>query len=347
VADTHIIRPVKIKTQRVHAKLRRELISLAELEGTRAIFKCGVYEIMRTIAEVIDEIKPEFEGEKQRMLKAMVQNGWMEMRPNLSSQKMEKTAGQPWKEGMKVGSHRLKQQWFDERFDHLNEDGFPDITKLKLYKAGEMNPDAEYTCLADKGEKKDLAVWREMAESGLLSKDQLKELQEEPWFEWELDSFQGVEGLKEYKDLMMTPKQQRIAKGIDPQLTSQRTDKKRTAKRMLKYKKSALLNIPRRKKVIAEMKQLREDGYSVEQISAHVLPVSVGRNKKSAKKIRASLSERLKTQKEAKKENDKDTNKVMLFQFRSPPYQGKGLHYESQKRLQFSYGTNNDKILIV
>ena len=346
VADTHVIRPMKLKTQKLHRELRKELIKLAEMEGTRAIFRCGNYEIMRTLSDVISEIKPEFEGEDQRMLKAMVQNGWMEMRPNLSSGKLEKTAGQPWKNDMQVGSHRLKPEWLEERFCHLGEDGFPDITKLKVFKAGDILPDAEHTCLAANGETKNLAVWKEMAISGELSRKDFKELQEEPWFELEVSSFQGIEGLQTYADLMLTPKQQKIAKGIDPQLTTQRMNNKRIARSILRYEKTKLLNAPRRKEVIAEMAQMRRDGYSLEQISSKVLPVSVGKNKKTANKIRAGLGQSLKKQalekqKQAKKKAGKDgaaPPKVMLFQFRSESYQGKGLHYESQKGYSFPMG---------
>jgi hypothetical protein len=41
-ADCVVIRPVKIKTAQKHIQLRKELIQLAQLENTRAVFKCGM-----------------------------------------------------------------------------------------------------------------------------------------------------------------------------------------------------------------------------------------------------------------------------------------------------------------
>ena len=86
-----MIRPVKIKTSQKHIKLRTELQKLAELQQTRAVFKCGTYEIMRTLYEVISECREEFRQD-DRLLRAAYQLGWLSLRPNLSTGKMEKTS---------------------------------------------------------------------------------------------------------------------------------------------------------------------------------------------------------------------------------------------------------------
>ena len=58
--------------QRKHEKgLRKELMRLAELEGTRAVFKCGMYEVLKLLANSIEELFKAFE-EEQTMKKAVV-----------------------------------------------------------------------------------------------------------------------------------------------------------------------------------------------------------------------------------------------------------------------------------
>ena len=51
--------------------LRKELMKLAALEGTRLVFKCGVYEVLKLLAASIEDLFKVFE-EEQTMKKAMV-----------------------------------------------------------------------------------------------------------------------------------------------------------------------------------------------------------------------------------------------------------------------------------
>ena len=62
------------------AALKRELIRLAELEQTRAIFKCGVYETLKLLADAIEQLKAEMD-ENETLLKAVVANGFGAIRP--------------------------------------------------------------------------------------------------------------------------------------------------------------------------------------------------------------------------------------------------------------------------
>ena len=63
--------------------LKRELMRLAELEDTRAVFKCGVYEVLKLLLKSIETLFDRFEAE-QTLKKAMVRNMWTVLRPNLS-----------------------------------------------------------------------------------------------------------------------------------------------------------------------------------------------------------------------------------------------------------------------
>ena len=67
--------------QRRHEKgLKRELMRLAELEGTRAVFKCGVYEVLKLLVKSIQTLFQKFELE-DTMKKSMVRNLWTVLRP--------------------------------------------------------------------------------------------------------------------------------------------------------------------------------------------------------------------------------------------------------------------------
>ena len=58
-------------------------MKLAEVEGTRAVFKRGVYEVLKLLAKSIEDLFRAFEDE-ETMKKAMVRNLWTVLRPMVS-----------------------------------------------------------------------------------------------------------------------------------------------------------------------------------------------------------------------------------------------------------------------
>ena len=53
-------------TQRRHEKdLRKELMQVAELEETRPVFKCGVYEVLKLLSKSLMELFTAFEKEER------------------------------------------------------------------------------------------------------------------------------------------------------------------------------------------------------------------------------------------------------------------------------------------
>ena len=91
--------------QRKHEKpLRKQLMMLAQLEGTRPVFKCGVYEVLKLLATSIEDLFKAF-AEEHTMKKAMVRNLWTLLRPVVSQGKFEKVENQPWAEGLEYGAH--------------------------------------------------------------------------------------------------------------------------------------------------------------------------------------------------------------------------------------------------
>ena len=200
-------------------------MDLAKLEDTPVVFKCGMYEIMRTLYQTISELREEW-LESKYLLRAMYQNGWLSMRPNLSKGRLEKTEEQPWTEGMKFGSHRLQASWCEKRFDHLDEHSVPKTTTIEIDKSGET-ADTDQTYSREPGEKRTLECWKQMLKDEQISPKEFAEFRDEPWFEMEVQNFEGLEGLGECAELMKTPQQRRHELGIDEFLTSQRNDKAR------------------------------------------------------------------------------------------------------------------------
>ena len=83
VTDTDEAFRLKSMQARHEKTLRRELMQLAELEGTRAVFKCGVYEVLKLLDASIEDLFKAFE-EEQTMKKAMVGKLWIVLRPMVS-----------------------------------------------------------------------------------------------------------------------------------------------------------------------------------------------------------------------------------------------------------------------
>ena len=104
--------------------LMKELMRVAQLDDTRAVFKCGTYEVLKLLAMALQEMFAVFEKE-ETLNKAMVRNMWTVLRPNLSKGKFEKVTDQPWADHPQLGTHRLRSSWVEKRFDNLDEQGFP------------------------------------------------------------------------------------------------------------------------------------------------------------------------------------------------------------------------------
>ncbi len=84
VTDRHIAAKMKAVRRQVHSELRRELIALAELEECRAVFKCGPYEVLRTLLSTVNTMREErieqdlilsHEGQCLARLEAQTQRG--------------------------------------------------------------------------------------------------------------------------------------------------------------------------------------------------------------------------------------------------------------------------------
>ena len=285
LADTHVIKPVKTKTAHKHIKLRKELQKLAETENTRAVYKCGFYEIMRTLYDVISECREDF-GKERKLLQAMYSLGYLVLRPNLETNKLEKTEGQEWRKGFKLGTHRMPGTWLAQRFEHLDENGVPQPKEM-VCEHGEPE-DAEQSYSVEEGEKRRLAAWTEMAKSGELTMKELEALQECPVLDISLSDFVGFDGLETYAEVMKTPKQQRRERGIDVNLTSQKPDKSRMRKRKAARGMRNKLRAPLRAQALQEMKKMREEGFSVAQVASVHAVSNLGKKKVCKTKLKQS-----------------------------------------------------------
>ena len=311
-ADAIVIRPVKLKTGHKHVQMRRELIQLAELQDTRAVFKCGTYEIMRCLLEVIRECRHDFR-QNNRLLEGIYSLGWLSLRPNMKTNKLEKTEGQAWCKDFKLGSHRIQKSWLEGRFSHLDENGKPCPDFQELDENG-MPEDCEQTYMVKPGEQRSLAAWKEMRDSGQITEQEMSEWKDEPWFEMAVSSFKGIQGLEEYADLMKTPREQRIERGIDPCLTSQRRDQERAKRLKRKRELRKLAREPLRKEAAAQMRALREQGFSVAQISAAMICPELGakKGKKAKKGVRDAIAKKLAASKKVKDQEPKAEQQATL-----------------------------------
>ena len=285
----------------VAVMLRHELHKLAELENTRSVFLCGLYEIMRMLRDVVKTSREKMRAENT-LLRGAYQNGWFCLRPNLEKKCFEKTSEQKWTEGLKLGSHRLPQSWFEKRLN-LDDEAMPKMPIIS------KDAEEEQSYSAKPGDKRCLSAWKHMLEKGEMTHEDFKELQDEPWFETEVMDFKGLEGLEEYKELMKTPAEMRKERGIDIKLTSQKQDEQKNARK----RKAKELEMEERKPLRAEamkrIRELKDQGYSQSQISAEVVRPQVGKGrsqkKSMSKKLRDDAVKKLKAAKTATKATGK------------------------------------------
>ena len=124
VTDTDEAFRLKSCQKRKEKVLREQLMRVAQLEDTRAVFKRGTYEVLKLLASSLEEMFAVF-GQAETLKEAMVRNLWTVLRPNLSERKFEKVTGQPWAAHLSMGTHMLRSSWVEKRFDNLGEQGFP------------------------------------------------------------------------------------------------------------------------------------------------------------------------------------------------------------------------------
>ena len=122
----------------------------------------------------------------------------------------------------------------------------------------------------------------------------MAEFRDEPWFEMEVQNFEGLEGLDEYKELLKTPAQRRKELGIDQYLTSQ---KQNTDKQMRKKRSRQLIKqsrAPLRKEALESIRALKKEGHSLETISAQLIHPKVGKSAAVKKKsLRDAMAQKL------------------------------------------------------
>ena len=129
----------------------------------------------------LEELFDVFE-EEQTLNKAMVRNSWTVLRPNISAGKFEKVTEQPWAQGFRLGTRRLRSSWVQKRFDHLDEQGFPQ--PLPEDKLPESQIDGSYS--VGPGNLNELSTWQLMAESGDMTEEALRQCSLMPFMEYEV-----------------------------------------------------------------------------------------------------------------------------------------------------------------
>ena len=161
--------------------MMRELKELAQVENTRAVFKRGVYEVLKVLAEAIEGIKKDFANDGT-LKKSMVRNGWCCPRPALSKGAFVKATDEAWAAGLKAGSHRLRKSWVDKRYDNLDENGLPKRVEPIREKDKEEQGEASYR--DDPGDVSALATWQAMVEHGEMTRPPSERFRSSPGLRW-------------------------------------------------------------------------------------------------------------------------------------------------------------------
>ena len=177
-----------------------------------------------------------------------------------------------------------------------------EAAEIKIDEHSLLPEDVQQTYVVEPGQKRQLECWKDMLSKGQISSEQLAEMEDEPWFEQEVLNFEGLEGLDEMRELLKTPAQRRIELGIDQHLTSQKQNLEKVQQKKRTRQLRKQLRQPLRAEVLKKMRSLKDQGYSVDDISAHIIRPSVGKGKKvfNKKTFRDSVVAKMQKKAQAK-----------------------------------------------
>jgi hypothetical protein len=297
VTDTDVAMRMKATTRSAHDRLRVELMRLAEGEDTRAIFRCGFYEMLRIIVETVEELVAKM-APGQDILAAIRRNGWGALRPSLSKGTFVRADEQEWCKAFPEGNNRMKRSWLDKRYSWMDEKGLPIAPQLGEEAQLSLENQEEQSYHGEEGCKTSLATWAQLLKEGEVNEDDVEQWQLEPWFEMVVTDLREMSGLEEYQKLMMTPIELRKSLGIDENLTSQKPKGvKKKQKSREKYREAIR---PMRKKAMSEMRELLDMGYSRKQVAEAIIPASGKKTNRAAVKDRLKMHFASKVYKAAK-----------------------------------------------
>ena len=160
-----------------------------------------IFQKLKLLVVSREDLFSQFEAE-QTMKKAMVRNLWTVNRPNISEGKFEKVTEQPWAQGLRLGTHRLRSSWVKKRFDNLDEQGFPQ--PLPEDKLPESQIDMSYS--VEPGNLNELSTWHLMAATGEMTEEALRQCSLLPFMEYEATGMLDFEGLEEATGTLISPK---------------------------------------------------------------------------------------------------------------------------------------------
>ena len=287
ITDTDVAAALKNEQRYALDELRAELTKLAELEGTRAIFRCGYYEVVRSLTQAVTSLQKKFE-DKDTLVAAARRNGWMALRPSLSQKKFVRCDEQDWCKKYKEGSHRMQRDWNENRYKWLDEAGLPTpVPEDELEKMIEQQAHDSYW--VESGHEEELSIWRSLLENEELSAQQLQEMKTTPYFECLVSEFSHFSDIaKEYKELVKTPKQQRAEAGLDVNLTSQ-LPRDQAAKKFQRHKRYREAMRPLRRETGKQMEEMYKKGFSKASVLKQIIPSAGKKGKLSKAQIKDKL----------------------------------------------------------
>ena len=109
-----------------HDLLKAELKTLAEAEGARPVFRCGMYEIIRSLVSALEKLQHKM-ALGDDLLKAGRRNGWLAYQAVHEGKRFVRVDQQPWckVQAFYEGNHRMQPSWLENRYNWLDENGMP------------------------------------------------------------------------------------------------------------------------------------------------------------------------------------------------------------------------------
>ena len=102
----------------------------------------------------------------------------------------------------------MRQSWVEKRFYHLDEQGFPKAWSEDKIRESQL----EDSYSVEKGDLNELTIWKMMAATGEMDEEALRHCSECPFMEYEVAGIPDFEGLREARQLLLSPSAQQRRK---------------------------------------------------------------------------------------------------------------------------------------
>ena len=308
LTDTAVAFELKKLIEACKAEIRREKrgqvdFEAAFLEAGEEETACGAAELMRVVGRSMKRLREKDENqEPERLLKASRSAGWLSYRADPVSKKLIRCDEEDWMKGRKdelpEKSHRHPSEWWNERYNWIDEHGEPRKPDYKSCGKGvegveymrdefpEQKPNEMTRLHCLRGQKQiTLPCFDLTGEDECLSFPEVaKNLVPSEFLKTQREKFEAarLRALVSANGEKQSKKTRRGPEKIDKKIV-----RAKTKRRLVRHKANKML-----REYLAELRSRAAEGYSVRQLIKSHIPEIGGEIKVSDAEVTAAMQKR-------------------------------------------------------